>query len=190
MPGRTGEFGLYGARGEKGSQAAAGVLDRLAFEGGIVSAVTTRRGLRARLRYLDSGPGRRAMAAAGITVPPRVVRAWRVGSRRPNAANLARIDTAYRSQRRRNVARHLLGRLNAGGGTQVEIHPLHQQAVPDPRRRALEFRRLRVRRWDAIVAAWQAGDEEALADAWDDALVGLGSEWGMYEYVASVGFAA
>lgn len=190
MPDRTSQFGLYGAQGEKGSQAAARVLDRLALEGGIVSPVTTRRGLRARLRYLDSGPGRQAMADASITVPPRVVRAWRAGLRRPNTANLAAIDAAYRAHRRRNVARHLLQRLNARGGTRVEIHPLNQSTVPDPRRRALTFRRLRIRRWDAIVAAWQAQDEEALADAWDDAVTDLGSDWGAMEYVTSIGFAA
>jgi len=190
VPDRTRQFGLYGAQGEKGSQAAARVLDRLALKGGIISPVTTRRGLHARLRYLDSRPGRQAMTDAGITVPPRVIRAWRAGTRRPNHTNLTRIDAAYTAHRRRNVARHLLHRLNAHGGTRVEIHPLNQQTVPDPRRRALNFRRLRIRRWDRIIAAWQAQDDEALADAWDDALTDLGSEWGKYEYVTSIGFAA
>lgn len=190
MPDRTRQFGLYGAHGEKGSQAAARVLDRLALEGGIASPVTSRRGLRARLRYLDSAPGRRALQAAGITVTPRTLKRWQRGEQRPNAANLARLDAAYTAHRRRNVARHLLRRLNARGGTRVEIHPLDQSAVTDPRRRSLEFRRLRIRRWDAIVIAWQAGDEAALADAWETEIVDLGSEWGKYEYVTSVGFAA
>lgn len=190
MPDRTQQFGLYGAQGEKGSRAAARVLDRLALEGGIASPVTTKRGLRARLRYLDSGPGRRAMDEAGITVTRRTLRRWQTGQQRPTPANLARIDAAYRAHRRRNVARHLLRRLNARGGTRVEIHPLDQSSVGDPRRRTLDFRRLRIRRWDDIVHAWQADDAEALADAWDAQLVDLGSEWGKYEYVTSVGFAA
>ncbi|MBA0051232.1 transcriptional regulator [Streptomyces sp. AJS327] len=190
MPDRTRQFGLYGARGEKGSQAAARVLDRLALEGGIITPVTQRRGLRARLRYLDSAPGRQAMREAGITVTPRTLARWTRGEQRPNPANLQRLDAAYRAHRRRNVARHLLTRLNARGGTRVEIHPLDQTTVPDPRRRSLPFRRLRIRRWDDIVSAWQAEDEEALADAWDTELQDLGSDWGKYEWVTSVGFAA
>jgi hypothetical protein len=190
VPDRTRQFGLYGAQGEKGSQAAARVLDRLALEGGIASPVTSKRGLRARLRYLDSGPGRRAIEAAGITVTPRTLTRWQQGRQRPNPANLARLDAAYQAHRRHNVARHLLARLNARGGTRVEIHPLDQSAVAEPRRRTLEFRRLRIRRWDAIVAAWQVGDDAALADAWDDAMTDLGSDWGKVEWVTSVGFAA
>lgn len=190
MPDRTREFGLYGAHGQRGSQAAARVLDRLALEGGVVSPVSSKRGLRARLRYLDSGPGRRAMQAAQIAVSPRTLRRWMRGEQRPNPANLARIDVAYRAQRRYNVARHLLQRLNAGGGTRVEVHPLDQSSVADPRRRSLPFRRLRIRRWDAIVDAWRFGDDRALDDAWDNELIDLGSDWGKYEWVTSVGFAA
>ncbi|MFI9490175.1 MULTISPECIES: hypothetical protein [Streptomyces] len=39
------------------------------------------------------------------------------GKRRPSKANLDRIDAAYLTVRRQNVANHLLRRLNAGGGT-------------------------------------------------------------------------
>ncbi|GHE92012.1 hypothetical protein GCM10014715_55490 [Streptomyces spiralis] len=44
---------------------------------------------------------------------------------------------------------------------------------------------------DRIVEAWANDDEEAMDDAWvSDAVVDLGSEWGQYEYVTNMGFAA
>ncbi|MDN0197978.1 transcriptional regulator [Streptomyces sp. S.PNR 29] len=189
MPDRTHDFGRYGAQGERGSQAAARVLDSLA--GGITSPVTTRRGLSARLRYLTrSRSGHNAMRQAGITVTPRTLKAWLTGKQRPNKANLAKIDAAYWALRRRNVARYLLQRLNADGGTRVEIHPLDQSHVPTPRQRVMEYRRLNIRNWDAIIDAWARGDARTLDDAWIDQIVNLGSQWGKYEYVSSVGFAA
>jgi hypothetical protein len=55
----------------------------------------------------------------------------------------------------------------------------------------VEYRTLNVRRWDRIVAAWVAGDDDALDAAWvDDAVVDFGSQWGQYEYVTNIGFAA
>lgn len=189
MPDRTHDFGKYGARGERASEAAARVLDSLV--GGIASPVTSRRGLAARLRYLtNSQAGYHAMAEAGITVKPRTLKAWLKGTQRPNSANLAKIDVAYWVLRRRNVARYLLQRLNANGGTRVEIHPLDQSQVSGRHQRVLEYRLLNIRRWDAIVDAWARGDAQALDEAWIDEIVDLGSEWGKYEYVSSVGFAA
>ncbi|MEU3032729.1 transcriptional regulator [Streptomyces incarnatus] len=189
MPDRTHDFGHYGAHGQRGSEAAARVLDSLT--GGITSPVTTPRGLSARLRYLTrSTAGHDAMHQAGITVTPRTLKAWLAGKQRPNKANLTKIDTAYRALRRRNVARYLLKRLNAGGGTRVEIHPLDQSHVPIPHQRVLEYRRLNIRNWDAIIDAWSKGETRALDDAWIDQMVNLGSQWGKYEYVTSVGFTA
>ncbi|KPI10890.1 hypothetical protein OK074_9070 [Actinobacteria bacterium OK074] len=189
MPDRTHDFGLYGARGERGSQAAARVLDSLVT--GITSPVTNRRGLAARLRYLTNSPaGHQAMQQADITVTPRTLKAWQKGTQRPNPANLAKIDTAYWALRRKNVARYLLQRLNARGGTRVEVHPLDQSNVTRPHQRVLEYRSLNIRNWDAIVTAWAQGDVRALDEAWIDQMVDLGSQWGKYEYVSSVGFAA
>jgi hypothetical protein len=54
----------------------------------------------------------------------------------------------------------------------------------------LNSRRFTLRNWDRIVGAWDAGDEQALANACDDTLPDLGSEWGKYEYVAAVAFSA
>ncbi|MFJ8200903.1 transcriptional regulator [Streptomyces sp. NPDC096152] len=191
MPERNIEFGLYGARGVKGHEAVARRLDALA--GYVATPITVRRGLLARLHYLTrTEHSRRAAREAGLTVTDRTVKAWLDGRRVPSAANLHRIETAYRTVRRHNVARYLLARLNREGrGTRVEFHPLNQSQVPRPRQRVLEYRTLNVRHWDRIVRAWAEDDEAALEDAWvTDAVVDLGSEWGQYEYVTSIGFAA
>ncbi|MGW1848848.1 transcriptional regulator, partial [Streptomyces sp. NPDC001966] len=110
--------------------------------------------------------------------------------RRPSSANLERIDAAYRQVRRHNVARHLLRRLNSAGGTRVKIHPLNQSQVPRPLQRLVEYRTMNVRRWDRIVETWASGDHQGLDDAWEDVIVDLGSQWGQYEYVTNIGFAA
>lgn len=69
--------------------------------------------------------------------------------------------------------------------------PPHQPSrVSEPRQRVVEFRTLNVRRWDRIVQAWMAGDEQELDDARVDQIVDLGSQWGRYEYVTNIGFAA
>lgn len=190
MPERNLEFGKYGARGLKGHEAVARQLDDLA--GYIATPVTVRRGLLARLHYLTrSDHARTAARAAGLTVTDRTLRAWLEGRRSPSRKNLDRIERAYRSVRRENVARYLLARLNREGrGTRVEIHPLNQSQVSRPHQRAVEFRHLNVRRWDRIVAAWAAGNDRELDEAWVDQVIDLGSQWGQYEYVTNVGFAA
>ncbi|MFJ2249630.1 transcriptional regulator [Streptomyces sp. NPDC087862] len=189
MPERTIDPGKFGARGIKGSDAVARKLDGLAD--GIVTPVTAKRGLMARLHYLTrTEHSRRAARDAGLTVTDRTLKAWLEERRRPSAANLARIEAAYRQVRRQNVARHLLRRLNANGGTRVEIHPLNQSQVPRPLQRLVEYRTMNVRRWDRIVDAWASDDRDALDDAWEDTIVDLGSQWGQYEYVTNIGFAA
>ncbi|WP_330309776.1 MULTISPECIES: transcriptional regulator [unclassified Streptomyces] len=191
MPERNVEFGKYGAHGLKGHEAVARRLDALA--GFVATPVTVRRGLLARLHYLTRSDHARAAARdAGLTVTDRTVRAWLDGRRSPSGENLDRIEAAYRTVRRHNVARYLLARLNREGrGTRVEFHPLNQSRVPRPRQRVIEYRTLNVRHWDRIVQAWVEDDDEALDDAWvNDVVVDLGSQWGEYEYVTNVGFAA
>ncbi|KAF5992987.1 hypothetical protein BOG92_015270 [Streptomyces sp. WAC00263] len=40
-------------------------------------------------------------------------------------------------------------------------------------------------------AAWAAADDQAFDGAWiNEAVVDLGSQWGRYEYVTTIGFAA
>ncbi|GGU97362.1 transcriptional regulator [Streptomyces bacillaris] len=190
MPERNHEFGKFGARGTRGSDLVATRLDTLVDF--ITTPVTTPRGLLARLRYLTTSPRtRKAAHAAGLTVTDRTLKAWLAGTRSPSKANLERIEQAYRTVRRHNVARHLLKRLNSSGGTRVEIHPLNQSQVPRPHQRALEYRRINVRRWDPIVTAWATGDSHALDTAWTTGILpDLGSQWGQYEYVTNIGFAA
>ncbi|MET8748376.1 transcriptional regulator [Streptomyces sp. NPDC004728] len=133
-----------------------------------------KRGLMARLHYLTrTDHSRKAARDAGLTVTDRTLKAWLEERRRPSSANLERIDAAYRQVRRHNVARHLLRRLNAAGGTRVEIHPLNQSQVPRPLQRLVEYRAMNVRRWDRIVEAWAAGDQQGLDDAWEDVIVDL-----------------
>ncbi|MFJ9870122.1 transcriptional regulator [Streptomyces sp. NPDC101165] len=191
MPERNIEFGKYGARGIRGHEAVARQLDALA--GFIATPITARRGLLARLHYLTrTEHARRAAREVGLAVTDRTLKAWLDGRRSPSKKNLERIETAYRTVRRRNVARYLLTRLNREGrGTRVEFHPLNQSQVDRPRQRVVTYRTLNVRHWDRIVEAWTNDDEGALDDAWiSDAVVDLGSEWGQYEYVTNIGFAA
>lgn len=187
---RVRDFGKYGARGIKGHEAVARQLDALA--GYFTTPVTSRRGLLARLHYLTrSAHALQTARAAGLTVTDRTVKAWLEGARRPSKRNLERIEETYRMVRRQNVARYLLRRLNSGGrGTRVEIHPLNQSQVPRPRQRMMEYRSLNIRQWDALVRAWTEGNDAALDDAWVEQIVDLGSQWGQYEYVTNVGFAA
>ncbi|WP_394425806.1 transcriptional regulator [Streptomyces sp. SGAir0957] len=191
MPQRNLEFGKFGAQGLKGYEAAARQLDTLA--GFIASPVTTRRGMLARLNYLTRTPHARAQAReAGLTVTDRTLKRWSEGKASPSRKSLAQLDAAYRRVRRRNVARHLLQRLNRQGrGTRVEFHPVNQSQVSRPLQRDVSFRTLNVRRWDRMVEAWAADDEEAMDSVWfDDITADLGSEYGAYEYVMNIGFAA
>ncbi|WP_406430231.1 transcriptional regulator [Streptomyces sp. NBC_00631] len=191
MPERNLEFGTFGARGIKGHEAVARRLDALA--GFVATPITQRRGLFARLHYLTrTDRARETAREAGLTVTDRTLQAWLGGKQAPSKKNLQSIETAYRTVRRRNVARYLLARLNREGrGTRVEFHPVNQSQVSRPHQRALSYRTLNVRHWDRIVEAWAAEDDDALDEAWvNDATVDLGSEWGQYEYVTNVGFAA
>ncbi|MDX3763346.1 transcriptional regulator [Streptomyces sp. AK02-04a] len=191
MPERNIEFGKFGARGIKGHKAVARQLDALA--GYIATPITARRGLLARLHYLTrTDHARQTAREAGLTVTDRTLKAWLDGKRSPSKQNLQKIETAYRQVRRHNVARYLLGRLNRQGrGTRVEFHPLNQSQVTRPHQRVVEYRTLNVRHWDGIVEAWANDNDEALDDAWtNEAVVDLGSQWGQYEYVTNIGFAA
>lgn len=62
------------------------------------------------------------------------------------------------------------------------MRPSHQRVV--------ELRTLNIRHWEALVAAWSTGDDRALDEAWIEQIVDLGSQWGQYEYVTNIGFAA
>ncbi|MYW62535.1 transcriptional regulator [Streptomyces sp. SID8379] len=191
MPDRNLEFGKFGARGIKGYEAAARQLDALA--GFIATPVTQRRGMLARLHYLTRTAHAKAAArAAGLTVTDRTLKRWAEGKATPSKKSLAQLDAVYLRVRRQNIARHLLQRLNRQGrGTRVEFHPLNQSQVSRPLQRDVSFRTLNVRNWDRMVQAWVADDDATMDEAWfGDITADLGSDYGAYEYVMNIGFAA
>lgn len=159
---------------------------------GIRSSPDSHRGVRARLNYLTSPAGQEAMRQAGITATPRTMNAWQSGTRMPNRANRARLDSAYWDLRRRNVAASLKHRLASAGGTRVEIDPVDQSRVHIKHRRALNTRHLTIRphHWNTAVDAWLEDDEQALDDLWDNEITpDLGTDYDAYTYVSSVGWA-
>src|ERR1051325_6611128 len=105
-------FGNYGADRDPGNvhgkialaRALEDALERMIIDGGIKSPVDTRRGLKARMRYLTTTKGGpQALADAGIHATPTTIRAWTRGTQRPRPANLEAIDTAYWNLRAHNV---------------------------------------------------------------------------------------
>ncbi|BDH72679.1 MULTISPECIES: hypothetical protein [Streptomyces] len=186
-----GEFGKHHAQGQKGAQALGQEIERIARQGGITSPVTTTRGLRARLRYLDSPAGRRALADHGVS--SRLLRAWAAG-RTPSRAKLAAVDAAYWGRRRENLVRSgALKRLldNEGRGRRIEIYPVDQSAVPEKRKRVISQRTVTARYiWDDAVGAWASGDLNTLDEIWDDVISDLDSDYAAYAYVESIGISA
>ncbi|MDI3390457.1 transcriptional regulator [Streptomyces sp. B-S-A8] len=189
MPERNIDHGKFGARGIKGAEAAARQLDRLA--GGISTPVEQKRGLNARLNYLlRSERSRKAAQEAGMP-SERTVKAWREGKRKPSKASLRKVEQAYQTVRRQNVARSMKARLNrAGRGTRVELHPQNQSQVDRRYQRHTPYRTLNVRDWDGLVDAWAGHDSGRMDQEWETIIGDLGSDWGQYEYVSNVGFAA
>lgn len=198
-------FGHYGANHDPGNvhgkvalaRALEDALERLIIDGGIKSPAGTRRGLAARMRYLTTTKGGpQALADAGITATAPTIRAWTRGTQRPRPANLEAIDTAYWNLRARNVLANpgaLKQHLNRGGrGTRIEIHPVNQDAVDEPRRRdnlRIQHRQVRYI-WDDAVDALAASDLDALEGLWDDIIAELDSDWGAYTYVSYIGIGA
>jgi hypothetical protein len=186
------DFGRYRAQGISGGDALGYGIERMVT--GIRSAPDSLRGVRARANYLSTAAGREAMREAGITATPRTVAAWQAGTRLPTRANRARLDSAYWTLRRRNVAADLKRRLyNGGRGTRVEIDPADQSQVHLKHRRALNTRHLTIRphHWDTAVDAWLHDDDRALKDLWDNEITpDLGTDYDAYTYVSSVGWAS
>lgn len=193
MAGRWMDFGLYGAQGMPGGHALARQIQEVVRGTGIASPVASRRGLAARLRYLDSKAGHAALADAGVTVRPAILRAYAAGIRQPRPVTRERIERAYLERRAENMVRS--GALerhfeNGGAGTRMEIYPVNQSAVHASRRRDLSVRTVNVRYgWGDTVHAWAAGDEQGLDEVWDSITNDLvGSDYDSYSYVEDVGF--
>ncbi|MFD6275037.1 transcriptional regulator [Streptomyces sp. NPDC060209] len=191
MAGRWQDLGMFNAYGVPGADALGAAIENMVT--GISSPVDSDRGLAARLRYLTkTDAGYEAMDRAGIHVSPRTLMAWLSEERKPNGANLNRLDAAYWDLRRRNVATDLKNRLNNNGrGTRVEINPVDQSGVERKHQRDVASRNINVRGvWDRAVDAWIDDDFEELDAIWDEIIQDIGSEYDMYANVSSIGWAA
>ncbi|MGW5779896.1 hypothetical protein [Streptomyces sp. NPDC003863] len=190
---RWGEFGKFNTRGMKGGEALILELNRIVYSSGISSPVTTKRGLGARLHYLDSPAGRQALKDQGVTA--RTIRSWMRGKSTPTAANRERIDSAYWGRRRKNLIRSgwLKRHLDNGGrGRRMEIYPVDQSHVPAERSRpTLQQRSITVRYiWGDLVDAYAAQDTTTVDEIWDDVISDLDSDYNAYAHVSSVGIGA
>jgi hypothetical protein len=185
--------GAFGAQGQSGGEAISARLDQLATEAGV-------KGFRARVEYLTkSAAGQDAMIAAGIDLNNRSTRRTVLGwLSDPDATTSAKyrqaVDRAYSDRRRETMKAKLKDRLSNGGrGTRVEVHPVNQSAVPVQHQRDLNMRRVNVRpsQWDQLVDAWATGNTAGMDAIWEGiAADTIGSEWGAYVMVSSVGFGA
>ncbi|MFF9504634.1 hypothetical protein [Streptomyces sp. NPDC014656] len=191
---RWGQWRKTDAAGMKGGEALITELNRVVHTSGITSPVTTKRGLTARLRYLDSPAGRAELVAQGVS--PRTIRTWMKakGKTSPTPASREKIDTAYWNRRRENLirsgwlAKHLD---NNGQGRRMEIHPVDQTHVEEKYRRDLSTRTITVRYiWTDLVDAWAKKDAHTVDEIWDDVISDLDSDYNAYAYVSSVGINA
>ncbi|MFH8627469.1 hypothetical protein ACH4A8_37210 [Streptomyces vietnamensis] len=169
-------------------------LNRIVHSSGIASPVTSRRGLVARLRYLDSPAGRAELQSQGVS--PRTIRTWMKdkGKISPTSASRERIDAAYWHRRRENLIRSgwLVRHLdNEGRGRRMEIYPVDQTRVEAKYRRDLSTRSITVRYiWGDLVDAWATRDAHLVDEIWDDVISDLDSDYNAYAYVSSVGISA
>lgn len=145
--------------------------------------------LQRNLRYLTrSRAGYTSMQSCGIRLERRKITSWLAEERTPTAAQQLCLENAFRRLRRRNMRQSLTRRLNAGGGTRVEIHPVDQTEVEPKYQRVAPWRHMNIYRWDRIVAAWSHSDLHDLTHQWEDVIAGLGSDWRRYEHITHVGF--
>ncbi|MFF9343823.1 MULTISPECIES: hypothetical protein [unclassified Streptomyces] len=162
---------------------------------GIASPVTSRRGLTARLRYLDGNAGRAALQDQGVT--PRTVRAWMRAKNTitPTQASREKIDAAYGHRRRDDLirsgslARHLD---NDGRGSSMEIYPVDTTlTAPEHLRPGISRRTITVRCiWGDLVDARARKDAVTVDEIWDDVITDPGSDYNAYASVSSVGISA
>ncbi|MCX5000765.1 transcriptional regulator [Streptomyces longwoodensis] len=151
--------------------------------------ITPTQRLRRNLLYLTrSRTGYTFMQDCGIRMDRQMITAWLAEERIPSPEQQRRLEDAFRLLRRRNMAPSMTRRLNARGGTRVEIYPVDQSDVDDKHRRTARWRRKNIYRWDPIVAAWSRNDLRELTHRWHDVITDLDSDWRMYEHVTHLGF--
>ncbi|MFC5639456.1 hypothetical protein [Streptomyces bullii] len=105
-----------------------------------------------------------------------MITAWLAEERCPRPEQQQRLENAFRLLRRRNMAPSMTRRLNAGGGTRVEIYPVDQSEVDDKHRRTARWRHKNIYRWDPIVTAWSRSDLHALTYRWRDVITDFDSD--------------
>ncbi|MFF9795345.1 helix-turn-helix domain-containing protein [Streptomyces bacillaris] len=172
-----------------GGEALACQLDYHA--GSQLPSVNTPHGLAIRLRYLTwDNRGNHWLRRAGISATDRTIARWKSGQQRPRPTNLKKIDRAFWTCRRANLAEYYKRRLcDDGRGTRIEIHPVNQKQVEPNRRRELRVRHVNVRRpWAAIVDAWSSNGHAELDGLWQSIACDLGSDHSAYSYVSHLGF--
>ncbi|WP_163010533.1 transcriptional regulator [Streptomyces dangxiongensis] len=151
--------------------------------------ITPTQRLRRNLLYLTrSRNGYTFMQDCGIRMDRRMITAWLAEERIPSPEQQRRLEDAFRLLRRRNMAPSMTRRLNARGGTRVEIYPVDQSDVDDKHRRTARWRHKNIYRWDPIIAAWSRSDLRELTHRWHDVITDLDSDWRMYEHVTHLGF--
>ncbi|MFB7591982.1 hypothetical protein [Streptomyces sp. NPDC056169] len=192
---RWGEWQKSNARGMKGGEALILEMNRIVYTSGIASPITSKRGLTARLRYLDSKAGREELKAQGVS--PRTIRTWMKskGKVTPTPASQEKIDAAYWHRRRENLTksgwltRHLD---NQGRGRRMEIYPVDQSHVeaqyqrPNISQRTITVRYI----WADLVTAWATRNQNLVDEIWDDVISDLDSDYAAYAYVSAVGIGA
>jgi hypothetical protein len=180
-------FGRLGAQGVPAAVALNTTLDEIAQ---VTSRwITPTQRLRRNLLYLTrSRTGYTFMQDCGIRMDRRMITAWLAEERIPSPEQQRRLEDAFRLLRRRNMAPSMTRRLNARGGTRVEIYPVDQSDVDDKHRRTARWRHKNIYRWDPIVAAWSRSDLRELTHRWHDVITDLDSDWRMYEHVTHLGF--
>ncbi|MET7829283.1 transcriptional regulator [Streptomyces sp. NPDC005386] len=180
-------FGRLGAQGVPGEVALIATLDQIAQVTAPYNTPQARFSLN--LLYLTRSPdGYTLMRDCGIRLDRRKITAWLTGERDPTPQQQARMEEAFRRLRRRNMRPSLTRRLNADGGTRVEIYPADQDDVEPQHQRTARWRHKNIYRWDPIVAAWSRSDLQDLSHQWRYVITELGSDWRRYEHVTHLGF--
>jgi hypothetical protein len=180
-------FGQLGAHGVPGAVALTATLDDIAHVTDPHRTPDER--LRRNLLYLTrSRTGYAYMQDCGIRLEHRKITAWLAEDRAPSAEQQRRLENAFRLLRRRNMGPSLTRRLNADGGTRVEIYPVDQSEVAPEHQREARWRHKNIYRWDDIVQAWARSDLLDLSHRWHYVISDLDSDWRQYEYVTHLGF--
>ncbi|MGY3206319.1 hypothetical protein [Streptomyces sp. TE5632] len=180
-------FGELGAQGIEGGRALAESLDRRVF-GDVDWTRNDEKLLHQALNYLVTKKSAAvALRAHGVTADAHTLAAWRSKSLTPEPQEQQLLQQAFRELRRRNIAPYLTRLFNADGGTQIEVHPVNQEAVEARHRRYLRARRKNIWRWSPIIAAWARQDSLAMEHLWQDLMSDMDSDHRSYHYVRHIG---